>query len=199
MSIIPYFVGILIIITLLPTGCTNSTTSNNITIIQARTIIPKKNPITFSEIKSKALFPEHILNIGTINRPLAEFREGPGIQFKLRDRLLKRDDKVLILDRLGVWQKVFYIKENSTGWVHNKTIKKVSEKRAYISLDIHKLPKIFAIKEIKTAWEYDTNRKLSISIPKGTPLIYLKQKRHKNLVIINNTKSVIWVPKRSVQ
>lgn len=168
-------------------------------VIQPASILPE----TFTKQPSQPAnpylhIPERVLGVALIDRPKAELRQGPGFQFQLEDRLLPHGTRVVIIERSSFWRRVFAPEYKTWGWVHYQTLKMVDEKDGLMTFDARRLPKVFAVRPIETAYNFGNLSKLKVTIPKGAGFTKIRERGGKVLVVVPETRSLLWLAKEDV-
>lgn len=194
------FRSICVLLPLFLTACsTTSPAPTPIPVIQPASVLPE----SFSKNSSDPLnpyfhIPERVLGVALINRSKAELREGPGLQFQLEDQLLPHGTRVVIIERSSFWRRVFAPEFKAWGWVHFQTLKMIDDKDGLMTFDARRLPKVFAVRGIETAYNFGNLSKLKVSIPKGAGFIKVRERGGKVLVILPETRSLLWLAKEDV-
>lgn len=170
------------------------------TALVEKTIIPKK----FSSLQSapsggKKIVPIGLIDQKVINRPRTQFREGPGVQFSLKDDILENGYSVVEFGKLGVWRRIYVPRLNQKGWVHYKTLADEKKLANSVELPVDALPTVIAMNQINSVFSYPKQKKLKVDIAKGTIFRALKYSDNSTLVLINNTNSVMWVSSEDVK
>jgi len=166
--------------------------------VQAKTVLPKE----FSHSSAKPLhviLPPKLIENSYIKRSHAKWRDGPGVEFQIKDEILNQGEVVLPLQAVGVWVKVLSVKKVKIGWVHYQTLGKIESNTKQFNLDLNMLPKVFAVHQINQAFSYPESAPLGVHIEKGMIFSRLLAKQDKVLVYIESTNSVMWLKKGDAQ
>lgn len=150
-------------------------------------------------LESEISIPDKLLKQGVISRNRAEPREGPGLQYQLTESIFPKGEEVIILSKHSYWKKVLNPKTGDLGWIHEGSLKTLKPKGHSITIQPKKLPKVFAIKNISRAYEHPRKNRIDVKIPKGRAFYTLRQNKDKILVIIVETKSLLWLSRRHAQ
>jgi hypothetical protein len=146
------------------------------------------------------IIPTKMLNFGVVERKRAEVREGPGVQFALKEKVLLEGDRVILFERVGVWRRVLSQRREVKGWVHFRALKPSNAAlEDQITLPSDDLPTVIAIKPVRLATTFATDKIIEVSIPKGTMFRSLTHRNSKVLVYLLPTKSVIWLDGKDVK
>lgn len=167
--------------------------------IQSASILPEY--FTKSGLKDDHTFfriPEQALGLALIKRPKAELRQGPGLHFELEENLLPQGTRVFIIERSAFWRRVFAPDLKIWGWVHRKTLRMAEQKDALLTVNPRGLPKVFAARPIETAYNFGNLSELKVSIPKGAGFLKVRERGDKVLVILPDTRSLLWLAKKDV-
>lgn len=151
-------------------------------------------------IKAKYLLvPINTILVSKIKTHSAELREGPGIEFKIKDQLLEKESDIIIFDTLNTWIKVYSPQYDIIGWIHVQTIYKPELNLKEMKLNKQNIPKVFAIKNLKLAYDYISNKPITVNFKKGSFFYLLRINGKNKLVYIENTNSMIWFNNEEVQ
>lgn len=170
-------------------------------IVGIESILPKYESVHIDTPPREVTFPAGMLAVAQIKRPNAEMRVGPGTQFKLKDRLLSKGDQIVLLERVGAWQKVVALEIAETGWVHNITLGRIRLNNKQITLQSELLPRVFAMRRLQSAFQFARNNAMTVptDIPKGQSFIAVRYEKRKVLVYVPSTNSVAWFYRGVVQ
>lgn len=172
--------------------------------ISVVSIIPEKfSPA--SSIKKRfeqIIFPVEFFDESEIVRPRAELRSGPGVQFPLKEDVLTKGTKVILFERLGVWQKVLAYEgkgDRISGWVHYQTIKDSYKSQLEMTISVRDLPSLVVARKISKVYTNPSFDLKKVEIPRGKVFNWLCRRNKKYLIWIAETNSVAWLLEEDVR
>jgi hypothetical protein len=142
--------------------------------------------------------PQALL-VSQVARPKAELREGPGVEFGLLDQTLPMHTAVVMLELKDVWQKIFVPQLGVTGWVHSKSLGLSRLNDEAMMLPAIKMPIVTAVKVITSASSFPDNQPMRITVSRGQVMVLLRRALGKNLVVLNDTRSLAWIAQEDLQ
>lgn len=170
---------------------------------EAQGISLDKTPnLSTNEVLLKASnlqIPANFLNMAHIIRPMAQVREGPGSQFKLKDNWLSQNEEVIVFNRFGAWQKIIAVNKLFSGWVHHKVLGAVIPNAKPITIPLDLLPTVFSVRLIRKGYLNPSLETVSLNIPKGRPFAAFQINERRSLVWLEDTNSVIWLGEQDAQ
>ena len=169
--------------------------------LRAETVLPARFGSNFEEprVGTKIFVPPSLLRISTVKRPRADVRNGPGTQFDLEDFVLPNGAKVLVFDRVGVWQKIVAIDLKKRGWVHYQSLGEISPTKEALTVEMRLLPTALAMHAIAAAATFPAKTGLKVMIPKGAMFRTLAFDESDALVVVPTTNSVMWVSRKDMR
>jgi hypothetical protein len=168
--------------------------------IQARTELPTSwSGQKFEGLPNSVAIAPGLVKTAWVVRPRAEVREGPGVDFSLLSQVLVRGEQVMIFNRVGVWQLVIAPSSGVRGWIHHQAIGRTEENTGQVVVRASLLPRLFAVRPVKTAWEHPSMTPRSVDVPQGTAFVLLRETAGRKLVWIQEKNSVIWFDRASVE
>jgi hypothetical protein len=186
-------------------GCTTTPTSSNSwdskVYIESNTDVPSKYikaEKRFNNTKSLVM-PQESLRLSRIKRPRAEVRRGPGVQFQLVDSILSNQESVILFERVGVWQKIFEPLQKLEGWVHHKVLETPWVNKSTISVEVDRLPTVFAMDEINSIYSFPLKKQIQFRIPKGAIFRSIASSKFGTLVWLHQNNSVLWIEGKAVR
>jgi len=166
------------------------------TTLPEKFLPPSDRPLKFPKTLQ---ISQTLIDVTKITRPRVELREGPGIQFKLYDRVLRDGTEVALFQRQGVWQKVLDLQTSATGWVHKQALSAPVRKSAMLPVASAHLPVVFAQRPIDRAFDFKSEQPLVVKIPKGRAFLGLTWRRDRVLIYLTETNSVLWLREGDAQ
>ncbi len=159
-----------------------------------------KFPEDISEFKKpykheRLVVPSKMLHIGMITKDIVEVREGPGSHYNLKPFLLKKNDQIIIFERIKKWVRFSLPQADKKGWIHFQTLEDFKEEKM-VTLFSEDLPPLFSTKDLQHVYTYSDQKKMKIFCPKRTIFFQLKTNKEKVLVWIPNTSQVVWLDKK---
>ncbi len=171
-------------------GCQHSIKQSN--IISESTSLPAvylyKN---YPNLPDRIFVPSSLVEFRYVGRSHVEVREGPSINFKLKDYILPYGFKVVVLDELKSWRKILMPEIDEIGWVNYKALYPASEKEL-IAINPKKLSVVVAKKAIKEISGFK-GENLATKIGVGKAFLVLKEQNGRYLIWLKDTASVAWV------
>ncbi len=166
-----------------------------------QTTLPRRmgRPLTESQSGAKLAVSPGLVLVSRVERPRVEMREGPGTQFSLVDQILERDQVVVVFERTGSWYKVLLPESGALGYVHHQTIALPDSTRVPVEIPASTLPAIFARRDVKISYDYETEQKLPVEIRKGAVFAMLKRNRWRVLVWLPDTGTVAWLDRKDFE
>lgn len=144
--------------------------------------------------------PVDMIELGTIVRPRAPIRTGPGVNLPLTDWILTEGERVLTFDRVGRWVRVLALKSGHRGWLHEAVIGPATPAtEPALTLDTALLPTAFAQHDIRRVNSYKNGQPVDVNIPKGSAFRALLVEKKRALVLVPQTNAAIWVDRKDVQ
>ena len=128
-----------------------------------------------------------------VARARVELREGPGAAYYLEDEILTENQLVIVLDRYFRWRKVLVTDRGVTGWVHEQTLSDTTESSGSVKVSLNSLTALFTASNMKRVLDYETSKKVSLTVPKGSRFYKLKKVKNKYLILMEDTMSIAWV------
>lgn len=164
-----------------------------------KTITEDLNVETAQPLPERLIVPAHIIPVYEVSRRHAEVRTGPGLQFPIAPRHLKKHDKVILLYTHKYWMKIADPKSGKLGWVHKKTLTWTKPKTNIMTVSNRSLESVFVSDNFAPLYDYKSKKRLSVMAPKGHPLKVFYSKGRHLLVYLPSTNSVAWIMKESVR
>ena len=137
--------------------------------------------------------PPGMVKLASVQRPRVLLRAGPGGQFPVMGDWLKLGEHVAVFHRKEMWVKVVQARTNAHGWVHQKSLGKVFLNQTKLMLEKEKLPTVFSVKDINTAYSFPEKKKKKVSIPKGKNFLALMVNPKRTLVWVESNNTLIWL------
>lgn len=191
----------LIVFLLSCTSATEVTTTEPLSQIAAKTLIAGNTLEKMSakaRLSSKIIIPRKLFQLYHVSRPRAELRVGPGPQFSILPKILEQGTLLIQIGHHGKWKKIIVPQENLTGWIHSKLMEPDQSQASPLTIPLQALPTVFSTKRRTRAFAYDTNKSITLKIPKGSVFHMISQDQHRVLAILESTQSVIWLSKKDV-
>jgi hypothetical protein len=148
---------------------------------------------------SRAVVPAFMVMESKVQRPRAELRAGPGAQFELSDQVLPQGTRVLLFDRVGVWQKVLVVGTWQKGWVHSQALEPGVPNSRPIAVDMSRLPTVIAVNDISAGQAFRSLAPVKVAIPRGAQFRTLRIADGGTLVWLPQTNSTVWISGKDVQ
>ncbi|SMF67114.1 SH3 domain-containing protein [Pseudobacteriovorax antillogorgiicola] len=144
-------------------------------------------------------FDTKILPVFQVSRRFAELRQGPGLEFPLLDKPLKQGELAIRLYRFQYWYKVVSPESGAKGWVHRKTLSKAKGVKKHIKLSSQALPNVFVSKPGAALYDYQSKKKIDVSLPAGYRFKALNHKGPFVLIYLPKTHSVAWIKRGHIR
>lgn len=148
-----------------------------------------------------ATAPVGTLLVSQVIRPLAEVREGPGVNFSLTDRILEVGEQVIVFEEHGVWSKIISVKKWESGWVHVRALSKPALNRKRMVINFARFPTVLAMKPLNYVRSFvgGDSVKLEEIIPRGKQFRALQVTENKTLIWMSENNSIVWIKGRDMQ
>lgn len=167
--------------------------------ISWKTEIPPQFPLESNHQPSWVVIPQDTVFLAEITSSAAEVRDGPSAIYAIKDRLLRENDEVVLLDDLQTWLKIYCPKKTLSGWVHSNVVSEKRRNKTEMTLPLLVFSKIFAIQKVNEIYHTHGKAPLSVNIPKGRGFPLLAKMGSFNLGWIAETNSLAWFPAETVQ
>lgn len=165
--------------------------------IRPTTVLPLAFGGPVSQTEGRIIIPAGIVDISTVNRPMATIRKGPGSEFPVKDQLLSKGEGLIVQATKGVWNKVSDIGGHPLGWVHRGYISPWTSNQRPMKLLTKSLATISVVEPIAVVYEFQSHKMHRVKIPKGTQIRVFKNDGQAYLAWVPNTNSVVWIDKHS--
>ncbi len=172
-----------------------------VVFIEPRTLLPfsVKDPNnTIFRSPTKIRLPAQLFDIYEIAKPETYVRSGPDTTYALLPTILEAHSTVIKLASVGIWTKIFDLQTSLQGWVHYKVLKNLPDYPATIEIDPNNLLRRFMKKNSATAYSYNEKTPILVDLPKGTAFYTLKENQDKILVIVAESRSILWMAKKDI-
>lgn len=167
--------------------------------LTAATVLPQTFEQRLAlEPKGSAIVPPNMVYLSTVERPRAEIRTGPGVQYELLDASVPRGSQVLVLGRYGVWRKVLLPGSWRKGWVHSQALSAPKANERALSVSMQSLPTVVVVHGVDSVQSFPAATPLKVSIPKGAQFRQLRRDERGALVWLPETNSVMWLARKDI-
>lgn len=137
--------------------------------------------------------PSKLLRLVEVKTYFAPFREGPGFNYPIKDKLLLKKSIHVELDSYGQWTKVLNLTTGKKGWIYKDFVHLVDSPKKNYKIRLDKLPLFMTVKDSSIIRSFDKKSLIRKAVPKGSYFISLNSSKKEKLVWLEDSNSLAWL------